>query len=73
MTRVLCILFLADAAVDRKKKDAAILLLYSYFHQVVHRNSLVLFLKKDPESAFFLPFAAVHFVSAKSQSNFFGQ
>ena len=43
MTQVLCILFMADAAVDKKKK-ATILLLYSYFHQVVDGNTLVLFL-----------------------------
>lgn len=35
-TQVLCILFLSDAAVNRKKKKSAsiILLLYTYFHQV---------------------------------------
>lgn len=66
----MCILFLSDATADRKK-DSTILLLYSYFHQVVHVISSVLFLKKDPESTSLLPFAAVCFLSVKSWSHLF--
>ena len=69
MTQVLCILFMADAAMDKKKKKATILLLYSYFHQVVDRNTLVLFLSRL--FFFLLPFAVVCFLSAMSWSNLF--
>jgi len=43
MTQVLCILFMADAAMDKKKK-APVLLLYSYFPAGFDGNTLVLFL-----------------------------
>jgi len=68
MTQVLCILFMADAAMDKKKK-APVLLLYSYFPAGFDGNTLVLFLSHF--IFFLLPFAVMCFVSVTLWSNRF--
>ena len=69
MTQVLCILFMADAAMDKKKKKAPVLLLYSYFPAGFDGNTLVLFLSHF--IFFLLPFAVMCFVPVTLWSNLF--